>query len=87
MDFPEPEPPTRATDEPFGTLKETLSKAVKRSSYEKLTLSARGVKGVSYVSIEYRGHKRTKLDFPIGDNEIRGIGFVFDTNGFIEEFE
>lgn len=40
VDFPEPEPPTSATDEPLGTLKETLSKAVTRSSYEKLTLSA-----------------------------------------------
>jgi len=53
VDFPEPEPPTRATDEPLGTLKETLSKAVMRSSYEKLTLSVweygRGKSRISWV--------------------------------------
>lgn len=42
---------------------------------------------MSYVSIGYRGHQRTELDFSISYNEIRGVGFIFDTNRFVEEFE
>ena len=39
MDFPDPDAPTSATEEPFGTLKDIPFKAVVRPSYAKWTLS------------------------------------------------
>jgi hypothetical protein len=39
VDFPAPDSPTRATEDPCGTLKETPFNAVARPSYEKLTFS------------------------------------------------
>ena len=39
VDLPAPDSPTSATEEPLGTLNETLSRAVVRLSYEKLTFS------------------------------------------------
>jgi len=44
-------------------------------------------RGVSYVWIGCSRDQRTKLDFSIGDNKVRSIGFIFDTNRFIEELE
>jgi hypothetical protein len=39
VDLPAPDSPTRATDDPWGTLNETPPNAVVRPSYEKLTFS------------------------------------------------
>ena len=82
VDFPAPDSPTNATEEPFGTLKEIPSRAVVRSSYEKRTFSGRHN---FMVKNHTRQNQRTKFDLSMTNNQIGSIWFILYVCWCIQE--